>query len=69
MATIHGIDGLSPEEVKEEIEQGARFAPAQIREPVAEKERATPERASPAEAARVAQPEVHKPGPERTRSR
>lgn len=25
MATIHGIDGLSPEEVKEEIEQGARF--------------------------------------------
>ena len=25
--------------------------------------------ASPAEAARVAQPEVHKPGPERTRSR
>lgn len=57
------------EKIASHIEHGARFAPAHVRETVAEKDRATPDRASSAEAARVAQPEVHKPGPERTRSR
>lgn len=57
------------EKIAGHIEHGARFAPAQIREPVAEKERPTPERAPPAEAARVPQPDVTKPSPERTRSR
>ncbi|MCR5876838.1 hypothetical protein LRS10_23400 [Phenylobacterium sp. J426] len=57
------------EKIAGHIEHGARFAPAQVREPVADKERSIPERAPAAEAVRGAQPEVSKPGPERTRSR
>ena len=57
------------EKIAAHIEQGARFAPAQVREPLADKARQTPERAATAEAARAPQAEVHKPGPERTRSR
>jgi hypothetical protein len=57
------------EKIAGHIEHGARFARAQIREPVAEKERPTPERAPAAEAAPVPQPVATKPGPERTRSR
>ncbi len=57
------------EKIAGHIEHGARFAPAQVREPVAEKERAGPDHASAADAARAPQLEVTKPGPERTRSR
>ncbi len=57
------------EKIAGHIEHGARFARAQIREPVAEKERPTPERAPAAEAAPVPQPDATKAGPERTRSR
>ncbi len=49
------------EKIAGHMEHGARFAPAQVREAVADKERPTSERAPAAEAV--------KPGPERTRSR
>ncbi|WP_068877924.1 LPD7 domain-containing protein [Phenylobacterium sp. CCH9-H3] len=57
------------EKIAAHIEQGGRFAPAQVREPVVDKGRPSPEQAPAVEAARAVRPESAKSGPERTRSR
>lgn len=57
------------EKIASQIEQGAKFAPAQVREPEAAKDRPAMERAQPAERDRAAQPLIDKSGPERTRGR
>ena len=59
------------EKIAAHIEQGARFSPAQLREPVADRDRPPAERGTPARDASAAkrQPDLNKPGPERTRGR
>lgn len=57
------------EKIAGHIAQGGRFTPARVREPEAAKEQQSAERGPAAEASRLAQPEVNKVGPERTRGR
>lgn len=57
------------EKIASHIEQGAKFTPAQVREPEVAKERPAIERAQPAERDRVASSPLDKSGPERTRGR
>lgn len=57
------------EQIASRLEQGARFAPAMVREAEPVRERPTTERVASTEAGRGGFPETHKSGPERTRGR
>lgn len=58
------------EKIAAHIEQGGRFSPAQLREPLAERDRPQADRGPAREGgATTRQPDLSKDGPERTRSR
>lgn len=58
------------EKIAAHIEQGGRFSRAQVREPMADRERSTTERGPARDSGLFArQQELNKPGPERTRGR
>ena len=58
------------EKIASHIEQGGRFSPAQLREPITERDRPPAERGQARDGgAATRQPDLNKQGPERTRSR